>query len=115
MNNQSSTRGRFALTHVALAAAVSLTTVSGGAWGLGLGRLAVQSALGETLKAEIDVTSLSAEEAGTLKVRIAPPETYRSSGVEYNAVLSGAQVQVLRNGGRTVLRVSSDRAVQEPF
>ena len=35
------------------------------AWALGLGRLAVQSALGETLRAEIDVTSLTAEEAST--------------------------------------------------
>ncbi|MFY7866702.1 FimV/HubP family polar landmark protein [Roseateles sp.] len=85
------------------------------AWGLGLGRLSVQSALGETLKAEIDITSLSPEESGTLKVRIAPPESYRATGVEYNSVLSSTQVQVARSNGRTFLRVSSDRAVQEPF
>jgi pilus assembly protein FimV len=115
LNIQSSALGRFALTHVAAAAAVSLAAIGTSAWGLGLGRLSVQSSLGETLKAEIDVTSLSAEEAGTLKVRVAPPETYRNSGVEYNAVLTGTQVQVQRNNGRTVLRVSSDRAVQEPF
>ncbi len=89
--------------------------VSTSAWGLGLGRLSVQSALGETLKAEIDVTSLSSDEAGTLKVRVAPPELYRSNGVEYNTVLTGTQVQVSTVNGRTVLRVSSDRAVQEPF
>ena len=92
-----------------------LAAASTGAWGLGLGRLTVQSALGETLKAEIDITSLTPEEAGTLKVRIAPPDSYRSSGVEYNAVLTGTQVQVTRRDGRTFLRVSSDRAVQEPF
>jgi len=82
---------------------------------LGLGKLTVQSALGETLKAEIDITSLSAEEASTLKVRVAPPESYRATGVEYNAVLTTTQVQVARRDGRNVLRVSSDRAVQEPF
>jgi len=92
-----------------------LAAASSGAWGLGLGKLTVQSALGETLKAEIDITSISAEEAGTLKVRVAPPESYRATGVEYNAVLTGTQVQVVRRDGRNVLRVSSDRAVQEPF
>ncbi|MFG6439392.1 FimV/HubP family polar landmark protein [Roseateles sp. LKC17W] len=103
----------FVRHHLAVAAALLVAT--GGAQALGLGKLTVQSALGETMRAEIDVTSLSAEEAATLKVRVAPPDAYRSSGVDYNAVLSSAQVQVVRRDGRTVLRVSSDRAVQEPF
>lgn len=103
----------FARHHLALAAALLLA--GSGAQALGLGRLNVQSALGETMRAEIDVTSLTPEEASTLKVRVAPPESYRSSGVEYNPVLTSAQVQVVRNNGRTVLRVSSDRSVQEPF
>ncbi len=102
----------FARHHLALAA---LLVASSGAHALGLGKLNVQSALGETMRAEIDVTSLSAEEAATLKVRVAPPESYRATGVDYNPVLTSAQVQVTRRDGRTVLRVSSDRAVQEPF
>ncbi|MBI3349118.1 MAG: hypothetical protein HY020_18150 [Burkholderiales bacterium] len=88
---------------------------SGATHALGLGKLNVQSALGETMRAEIDVTSLTPEEAATLKVRVAPPESYRSTGVDYNPVLTSTQVQVSRQNGRTVLRVSSDRAVQEPF
>lgn len=103
----------FARHHLALAAA--LLVAGSGAQALGLGKLSVQSALGETMKAEIDITSLTPEEASSLKVRVAPPEAYRSSGVEYNPVLTSAQVQVVRNGNRTVLRVSSDRSVQEPF
>jgi pilus assembly protein FimV len=103
----------FARHHLALAAA--LLVASAGAHALGLGKLSVQSALGETMRAEIDITSLTAEEAATLKVRVAPPESYRATGVDYNPVLTSAQVQVARQGGRTVLRVSSDRAVQEPF
>ncbi len=117
MKNQTHVTGRFALTQLAAAAAaaLALAVISTNAHSLGLGRLSVQSALGETLKAEIDITSLSAEEAGSLKVRIAPPESYRATGVEYNSVLTGTQVQVTRRDGRTLLRVSSDRAVQEPF
>jgi len=103
----------FARHHLALAAA--LLVAGSGAQALGLGKLNVQSALGETMRAEIDITSLTPEEAASLKVRVAPPESYRSSGIEYNPVLTSTQVQVVRNGGRTVLRVSSDRSVQEPF
>lgn len=102
----------FARHHLALAA---LLVASSGASALGLGKLSVQSALGETMRAEIDITSLTPEEAATLKVRVAPPEAYRTSGIEYNPVLTSTQVQVARRDGRTVLRVSSDRAVQEPF
>ncbi|WP_457425146.1 FimV/HubP family polar landmark protein [Roseateles sp. P5_E7] len=103
----------FTRHHLALAAALLVAT--GGAQALGLGRLNVQSALGETMRAEIDVTSLTSEETATLKVRVAPPDAYRTSGVDYNPVLTSAQVLVVRRDGRTLLRVSSDRAVQEPF
>ena len=105
--------GRFALTGVAAAA---LWFVTSDAMALGLGRLAVQSALGESLRAEIDVTSLTPEEASGLRVRIAPPESYRAAGVDYNAVLPATQAVLLRRAdGRPYLRLSSDRAVQEPF
>ena len=76
----------------------------------------MQSALGEKLQAEIDVTSLTPEEASSLRVRIAPPEAYRAAGVDYNPVLPSTQATLLRRtDGRPYLRVTSDRVVQEPF
>ncbi len=114
MKQRSLDAGRFALTSVGLAAVACLFSMP--AWSLGLGRLAVQSALGESLKADIDVTSLNADEASSLKVRVAPPEAYRAAGVDYNVVLSSAQVSLQRRpDGRPYLRVTSERAVQEPF
>jgi len=105
--------GRFALTAVA-AAALWMSVPDANA--LGLGRLAVQSALGETLRADIDVTSITAEEASSLRVRIAPPEAYRAAGVDFNPALTNATVQLLRRpDGRPYLRLTSDRPVQEPF
>lgn len=105
--------GRFALTSIAAAA---LWMPVQAVWALGLGKLAVQSALGETLRAEIDVTSLTAEEAANLRVRVAPPESYKAAGVDYNAVLPGTTVVLQRRAdGRPYLRLSSDRSVQEPF
>jgi pilus assembly protein FimV len=105
--------GRLALRGVAAAAMLFCAL---NASGLGLGRLSVQSGLGETLKAEIEVTSLTPEESSNLKVRVAPPESYRAAGVDYNAVLPATQVAVQRRAdGRTFLRITSNRAVQEPF
>ncbi|HRC39812.1 MAG TPA: hypothetical protein PK420_17190, partial [Rubrivivax sp.] len=113
MKNRSTNTARFALSGVALAAACLCGTQ---AWALGLGRLTVQSALGEALRAEIEITSLSAEEAASLKLRVASPDAYRAAGVEYNPVLPSALVQLAqRADGRSVLRVTSDRAVLEPF
>ena len=90
--------------------------VASNALALGLGRLSVQSALGETLRAEIDVTSITPEEESNLNVKVAPPESYRAAGVDYNSVLPGTNVSLQKRAdGRTVLILNSDRAVQEPF
>ena len=106
-------RGRWARGG-SLAAILSLA--AGHAAALGLGRLAVQSALGEPLRAEIEVTSLSPEEAAGLQIRVAAPDAFRAAGIEYNAVLSTARAVLQRRpDGRQVLRLASDRVVQEPF
>ncbi len=113
MKSSSLVPGRFALSGIAAAA---LCLVIPSAFALGLGRLVVQSSLGESLRAEIDVSSLTPEEASNLKIRVASPDAYRAAGVDYNAVLPGAQVVLQRRSdGRPYLRLSSDRAVQEPF
>ena len=113
MKRNSLFAGRFALTGVAVAA---MLLSAADVWALGLGRLAVQSSLGETLRAEIDVSSMTAEEESGLQVRVASPEAYRAAGVDYNAVLPGARVALMRRAdGRPFLRVTSDRSVQEPF
>lgn len=105
-----------ARTALAAAALIALGAAPLAAQALGVGRLNVQSALGEGMRAEIDLTSLTPEEAATLQVRIASPEAYRAAGVDYNAVLTGTHASVVRRAdGRPVLRVTSDRAVQEPF
>ncbi|MGR6798702.1 FimV/HubP family polar landmark protein [Sphaerotilus sulfidivorans] len=83
---------------------------------LSLGRLSVQSALGETLKADIDVTSLTPDEAANLRVKVAPPDAYRIAGVDYNPVLPSTSVTLQRRAdGTPFLRITSDRPVQEPF
>ena len=93
-----------------------LTLASPWASALGLGRLSVQSALGEALQAEIEVTSMTAEEQANLRIRVAPPEAYRAANVDYNPVLPSTRATLQkRPDGRLFVRLVSDRGVQEPF
>jgi len=113
LNHRPSDAARFALTGVAFAAACLWASQ---AWALGLGRLTVNSSLGETLRAEIEVTSITPEEASSLQLRVAPAEAFRAAGVEYNAALPSARAEIVkRPDGRSVVRITGERAVLEPF
>jgi pilus assembly protein FimV len=113
LKRKSKFSGRFALTSVAAAA---LCLASPLVSALGLGRLNVQSSLGEVLRAEIDITSMTAEEQANLKIRVAPPESYRAANVDYNPVLPSTRATLeKRADGRLYVRLISERGVQEPF
>ncbi|GAA4428393.1 hypothetical protein GCM10023090_27080 [Acidovorax lacteus] len=101
---------------LAAAAVASAGFYSGDAAALALGRITVQSALGEPLRAEIDVPQITAAEADTLKVAPAAPEVFKAQGMDYSSALNGLQVQLQRRAdGTAFLRLSSDRPVNEPF
>lgn len=105
---------RCELTAVACAALLALAGTN--AQALSLGRITVQSALGEPLRAEIDIPEISAEEASSLKAQVALPAAFKSAGMEYSPVLPGVRMALQkRPDGRTYLRLSGDRPVQEPF
>lgn len=105
---------RWELTAVALAAFLALG--GSNAQALSLGRITVQSALGEPLNAEIDISDINADEAASLKVQVALPATFKSAGLDYSPVLTGLRMVLQkRPDGRSYLRLSSDQLVQEPF
>ncbi len=98
----------------ALALALGLPALD--AHALALGRVNVLSALGEPLRAEIEVPDINAEEAASLKASIASGDAFRAAGLEYNSALNGAQVSLKRRpDGRAYLSVTNDRPVNEPF
>lgn len=100
----------------ALATAVLLTLTSLPAGALSLGRISVQSALGEPLRAEVDFLDINADEAATLSTRVAPPDAFKAAGLEYNAALSNLRTSLQRRAnGRAFLKLSSDSIVNEPF
>lgn len=105
---------RFGVLASAVALLGSLASIE--AHALALGRVTVQSALGEALRAEIDIAEINAEEASSLRVGIASSEAFKAAGLEYSATVIGVQISLQkRPDGRSFLRLSSPRPVTEPF
>lgn len=107
---------RWKFSALAAAAVVSAGFYASDASALALGRITVQSALGEPLRAEIEVPQITPAEADTLRTSTASPEVFRSQGMEFTPLMNALQVQLQRRAdGSAVLRVTSDRPVNEPF
>jgi pilus assembly protein FimV len=104
------------LSILGAAAAVALGIASTDASAFTLGQLKVQSALGEPLRAEIDVTEIAAAEADGLKINIATAEAFKNAGIPYNTALSDVKATLQRRaGGQYVVRLNGSRPLSDPF
>lgn len=109
-------RGRARLSLLSAAIAVGLGSAFVDAHALSLGRMNVQSAIGEPLRAEIEIAEMNAAEADGLRVSVASQDAFRAAGVPYNAVLSDVRSALRRRpDGRYVIRLTSNRSVSDPF
>ena len=100
---------------LASAIALALASLTATVDAAGLGRLNVQSGLGQPLRAEVEVTSLTRDEAQSLSARLAPPEAFRQAGLEFNPALSALRFAIEPRGGRTFVRITSAQPINEPF
>ena len=87
----------------------------GHALALGLGKLTVESALGQPLSARIELTSVAREDLDSLRARIADPGLYRQNNLTYQGTLSRARISLEGGDSAPYLRVTSPVSVQEPF
>lgn len=55
----------------------------------GLGRMHVQSALGQPFRAEIDITGVRSQELNQIRVNIASPAAFAEMQMDYPEVLQG--------------------------
>ena len=96
--------------------ALGLLLAQPAAYAAGFGQLRVQSNLGQPLQAEIDITGVSAEEADSLAVKLAPPSAYSRAGLTYLPAISGVKLEVQkRPNGSYVATVRSNQPLSEPF
>ncbi|MTV41927.1 type IV pilus assembly protein FimV, partial [Duganella radicis] len=80
-----------------------------------LGEIAPRSYIGQPLAVDIDLVSLTPEEASGLQVRLAAPDVYRGANTVMNPALGSVRMQVERRGGKPVLHVTTTRAVEAEY
>ncbi|MBS0354204.1 MAG: hypothetical protein JSR83_09935 [Proteobacteria bacterium] len=94
--------------------AASIGALSLGANAAGLGRITVLSGLGQPLRAEVEVAA-TPEELQNMTARLASAEAFRQAGVDYAPSINGLRMAIERRTGGAVVKVSSDRPINEPF
>lgn len=102
-------------TFVVRVLAALLALASFAAHAAGLGDLRVLSALGEPLRAEIEIVSLRRGESDSLNVHMASLEAFRQAGIEFNPALVGVKLSIQRRDGKPIIRVTTHDPVNEPF
>ena len=109
-------RGRWRIGAVASAIALLGSLTSLEVHALALGRISVQSALGEPLRGEIEITDINPEEASSLKVGVASAETFKAAGLDYPSAVVGLEIKLERRAnGKPYFRLNTSRAITEPF
>jgi len=82
----------------------------------GLGKLTLNSALGQPLAAEIEIVTTSSDDVASLKASIATREAFAQAGINYESVLSAVKASVeLRSNGNPYIKLTSPQAVNDPF
>jgi pilus assembly protein FimV len=96
-------------------AVASAVFLSSAACAAGLGKLTVLSSLGQPLRAEIELTAVSNDEANGLVAKLAPPDAFRLANIEFNPALLSLRFAVEQRNGRQYIKISSSQPVNEPF
>lgn len=97
------------------AAVIGTVLLSPAAYAAGLGKLTVLSSLGQPLRAEIELTSVTPEEAQELVAKLASPDAFRAANIDFNSALLQLRFDVEARGGRQFIRVTSSQPINEPF
>ncbi len=80
-----------------------------------LGDALVRSHIGQPLVADIELTSLAPDEAGTLRVRIAHPDVYRGANISMHPVLASLNMGIMRRDNRQFLHITSIKPVDASY
>src|SRR3989338_2261839 len=80
-----------------------------------MGGINVVSALGQPLKAEVELVSVNKAEKASLVARLASPDVYRGAGLEYPYGTKFKFQIESRANGELYLKVSSAQPVNDPF
>ena len=82
----------------------------------GLGKLMLNSSLGQPLNAEIDIVTTHNDDILSLKASIATREAFAQAGIHYEPSFSSFKISIeSRTNGNPYIKLSSPQAVNDPF
>lgn len=95
--------------------AVASLALSTSIYAVGMGGINVTSALGQPLKAEIELMIVNKTEKDSLVARLASPEVYKGAGLEYPYGNNFKFEIQSRASGESYIKVSSAQPINDPF
>ncbi|MDI1361537.1 FimV/HubP family polar landmark protein [Methylotenera sp.] len=102
------------IKQISLAVCLALLPLS--SYAAGLGKLNVNSGIGEPLKAEIELLSVTPEELSTLAASIASEDAYAQQGIPRLGIHNNIKVEIAKNAdGSPVLKIRSSQPVSDPY
>lgn len=106
---------RFA--YPALVAVLAAGWVGSPAWALTLGRISVDSSIGQPLVAQLEVAQITVEQAASLEVSLAEPERFAAANMRLNPVLNGLRATLVASDtpGQARIQLETTEPITEPF
>lgn len=102
--------------HVQISGLLSVLLLASGVEAAGLGKLTIHSALGQPLRAEIELVAVQRDELGSISARLATAEAFRQARVERAEILNTLRFEVAQHAdGQPVVRITSTAPVNEPY
>ena len=95
---------------------LSALLLASGVEAAGLGKLSIQSALGQPLRAEIELVAVQRDELGSISARLASVEAFRQARMDRAEALNSLRFEVeQRPNGQPVIKITSATPVNDPF
>ncbi|HQZ01903.1 MAG TPA: FimV/HubP family polar landmark protein [Thauera sp.] len=94
--------------------ALAIASIPLGSQAAGLGQINVFSGLGQPLRAEIQVNA-TPQELQSLMASMGSADAFRRANIAYSAAAAAIRVSVDARASRPVIRLSSDRPINDPF
>lgn len=106
---------RLRTSTLAVASCLALSGLPLAADAAGLGKVSVFSALGQPLRAEIEL-SATREELSGMRAQLASADSFRQAGLDLPTTLLGIKFAIdKRPNGVSVIKLTSDRPINDPF
>ncbi len=82
----------------------------------GLGKLTLSSALGQPLKAEIDLVAVNNENISSISAQLASETAFRQAGIDYKSFFPTLNLSIKpRSNGDLFVEITSPQVINEPF